>query len=132
MKSIQEFKLNISESSNSKISEFVMNLFEARQKAHNFHLKSKSYSEHTALDSYYNGLLGLIDDFTETYQGQYGLLNLNSTISSNEENIISYLKEVAKSTVKVRNSIKDAHLQNIIDEITSLTYKTIYKLENLK
>jgi hypothetical protein len=28
--------------------------------------------------------------------------------------------------------MKDSHLQNIVDEILSLTYKTIYKLKYLK
>jgi hypothetical protein len=31
-----------------------------------------------------------------------------------------------------RDSLKDPHLQNIMDEIIALTYRTIYKLKNLK
>jgi hypothetical protein len=31
-----------------------------------------------------------------------------------------------------RDALKDPHLQNVIDEVVALTYKTIYKLKFLK
>lgn len=107
-------------------------MFEARHVAHVLHLKSKSYSEHEALGSFYEGLLPLLDGFVETYQGQYGLMgDLPVEVDSFPEPA-AYLEDCAKFFVVGREALKDSHLQNMMDEIISLTYKTVYKLKFLK
>lgn len=111
---------------------FIEKMFEVRQVAHNSHLKTKSYSEHKALDSFYNGILELADNFIETYQGQYGLVGDIKFSVDGVENIVNYLESFCSISKNARDNIKDSHLQNIIDEILSLTYKTIYKLKYLK
>jgi hypothetical protein len=118
--------------SSNGVDKFIEKIFEARQVAHNHHLKTRSYSEHKALDSFYNGLLDFVDDFTETYQGQYGLIESPKVNVPNVENIVNYLEDFCKTSTSARAELKDGHLQNIIDEILSLTYKTIYKLKYLK
>ncbi len=107
-------------------------MFEARQVAHNLHLKSKSFSEHKALNSFYDDLLGFTDDFVETYQGQYGLLGDFELNVEAVSNATEYLEDCAKLFAVGRDSLKDSHLQNIMDEVIALTYKTIYKLKFLK
>lgn len=110
----------------------MLKMFEARHVAHVLHLKSKSYSEHEALGSFYDGLLGFLDEFVETYQGQYGLVgDLPLEVGSFPE-AVSYLEDCAKFFVVGRDALKDSHLQNMMDEVLSLTYKTIYKLKFLK
>jgi hypothetical protein len=126
MLSLQEYK----QSKGTK--GLVQKMFEARQVAHNLHLKSKSFSEHKALNSFYDDLLGFTDDFVETYQGQYGLLGDFELNVEAVSNATEYLEDCAKLFAVGRDSLKDSHLQNIMDEVIALTYKTIYKLKFLK
>lgn len=114
------------------VNQYYALLFEARNYSHNFHLKTKSYSEHVALNEFYSELIDIADEFIETYQGQYGLIEIDDSKKIQQENSIKYLMEFVEKTIKFNESLKDSHLKNIIDEITSLTYKTLYKLKYLK
>ena len=119
---------------------FFSKLFEARQMAHIFHLqvngKPGSGWEHIALNEFYDGILPLIDDLIETYQGQYGIVEGYETIenSSAEYDSLKYIKSFTEYLSSNRSIIseKDSHLHNIIDEIVALSYKTIFKLTNMK
>ena len=119
---------------------FVSKLFESRQIAHVYHLKASnegSYAKHMATEFYYNEILELIDELIEVYQGQYDILEDYETIESSSmpDNAVQYFIELAefiKITRKIAFLEEDTHLQNIIDEITSIVYKTLYKLKNLK
>lgn len=126
MLSIQDFK----QSKNVKT--LVQKMFEARQVAHNCHLKTKSYAEHKALDGFYEGILDLTDKFVETYQGQYGLIGDCELQVKPVENCVGYLEDCTKMFKAARDGMKDSHLQNIMDEVVALTYQTIYKLKFLK
>jgi hypothetical protein len=126
MLTLQEYKQSKS------VKGLVQKMFEARQVAHNCHLKSKSFAEHEALGKFYEGLLEFVDDFVEIYQGQHGLLgDCNFTVESVAD-ATEYLEDCAKLFSVGRDSIKDSHLKNIMDEVIALTYKTIYKLKFLK
>lgn len=117
------------------VKKLVEKMFEVRQTSHNVHLQTKSYSTHKALNSYYENLLGLIDSFVETWQGQYGILTGYENIQvSPIDDIISYLEDSVKIFMLGRDSLKDSdnHLKNILDEVVALTYSTIYKLKFLK
>jgi len=124
----------------SEPTKFISKLFESRQMMNVFHLQATgagAYAEHIALDTYYNGVLELIDELVETYQGQYEILTDYETIEAQpaERNSISYMIELAnfiKSTRKLAFLEEDTHLHNIIDEIVALIYRTLYKLKNLK
>jgi hypothetical protein len=107
-------------------------LFETRNNTHKIHLKNKSYAEHIALNEFYSGIIDLADEFIETYQGQYGLIEMDDSKKTEQENSVKCLTEFVEKTVKFNETLKDSHLKNIIDEITSLTYKTLYKLKYLK
>ena len=128
MTSIEQYK------NSAKIKSFVSKLFEVRQTAHNAHLSTKSYSEHKALGSFYEEILGLSDAFIETFQGQYGIISGYENINvSKEQNVISYIENAVEEFKETRKDLeKDTHLQNIIDEMISLSYSTLYKLKFLK
>lgn len=126
MLSMQEYKQSKS------VKGLVQKIFEARQVTHTCHLKSKSFSEHKALNKFYDEILELADEFVETYQGQYGILSDYEIQTQPVSNVLEYLEDCVKMFVLGRDSIKDSHLQNIMDEIVALTYRTIYKLKNLK
>lgn len=117
------------------VKKLVEKMFEVRQTSHNFHLQTKSYSVHKALNSYYDDLLEFIDTFVETWQGEYGILTGYESIQvSPIEDIVEYLEDAAKIFIIGRDSLKDSdsHLKNTLDEVVALTYRTLYKLKHLK
>jgi len=116
---------------------FFSKLFESREIAHIFHLQVKgdegSHASHVALQTYYEGVLELIDDLVEVYQGQYEVvegyenLDLKEVATDKIQYFIS-LAEFVKTTRYSALSKEDAHLQAIVDDILILVYKTLYKL----
>lgn len=115
------------------VKKLVEKMFEVRQTSHNFHLQTKSYSSHKALNSYYDDLLDLIDEFVETFQGQYGILTGYENIQITPiDDIISYLEDAVKIFIIGGEALKETHLKNIIDEIVATTFRTLYKLKYLK
>lgn len=121
--------------------DFASVILESREMAHIFHFKAKqvpgSDAEHRALESYYEGMLPLLDELVEVHQGQYGLVEGLGEIepsSLNKENSLEYMKALVEYIKSNRTCIKeeDTHLHNIVDELVALLYKTIYKLTFLK
>lgn len=113
-------------------------MFESREMAHIYHLQVKgdqgSYAKHMALGSFYEGVLDLIDDLVETYQGQYGIVDGYDVIDTTETRTkepVAYFEELAEFIKHGRKCIseEDTHLHNIIDEVVAITYKTLYKLK---
>lgn len=125
MLSLQEYKQS------KGVKGLVQKMFEARQVAHNLHLKTKKYSQHEALGDFYGSLLDKADEFVETYQGQYGILEDCEFSVKPVGDAIGYLEDCAKFFAVGRDSVKESHLKNIMDEVIALTYRTIYKLKNL-
>lgn len=111
-------------------------LFEARDFAHYAHLQTESFAQHKALGSFYEGIVDLADTFYETHAGQYGKSSFSPSSSGlkKDENPIAYLENLAKMLTEAHSFFdeKDTHLHNILDEITGLTYHTVYKLKYLK
>jgi hypothetical protein len=116
-------------------------LFESREMAHIYHLQVNgeqgSHAAHTALNEYYEGILEFIDDLIETYQGQYGIVDGYDIIDTNAtrtkekveyfESLVEFVKHGRKAI-----SAEDTHLQNIVDEVVALIYRTLYKLKFTK
>ena len=123
----------------SDVAKFISKLFEAREMAHVFHLQVNgdvgTHAIHTALGEFYESLLGFIDELTEVYQGQYGLVenyDVIDTSSARERQYIPYfesLSEFIKSNRQTAFNNEDTHLQNIIDEIVAINYRLLYKLK---
>jgi len=110
---------------------FIGRLFELRDAAHIEHLKTKSFSAHSALNSFYDEILDLADGFVESYQGKYGIIKIDIK-PTQPDNFLSYLTEFANYVESSREVFKDEWLKNQVDEISSLAYSTIYKLTYLK
>ena len=120
---------------------FFSKLFESREMAHIYHLQVNgeqgSHAAHTALGEYYDGILDFIDTLIETYQGQYGIVDGYDVIDTNDtrtkekieyfEGLVEFVKHGRKAI-----SAEDTHLQNIIDEVVALIYRTLYKIRFLK
>lgn len=117
---------------------FFSKLFESREMAHVYHLQVNgemgSHAAHTALNEYYEGVLDLIDELIEAYQGQYGIVegyDVIDTSSTKSTDKIEYFNILANFTKEGRKaiSLEDTHLHSIIDDIVVLIYKTLYKLK---
>lgn len=108
----------------------IKKLFEARQAAHQAHLKTRSFAAHKALNEFYDGILAIADELAEVVQGEFGPLDLTMGPVATPDDIVVYLKEMAtvlKAAGQLVPGIQSYHL-NIIDEALALTYKTLYLL----
>ena len=110
----------------------VMELMHARTNAHMQHLKTRSYAAHKALGEFYDELVGLIDSFSEAYQGRYGLMDFPEVPFKAESDPVMMIKTLRRYIDDNRMMmVQDSELQNIIDEIVALMDSTLYKLEFL-
>jgi len=98
------------------IVDMISTLLHSQSQAHVFHWQTKSqssFAEHTALGTYYDEIVELID--------------YNST-----EQLITYFKGLDDNIEKNRKSVKESFIQNQIDTVQELIYSTLYKLRFLK
>jgi hypothetical protein len=51
---------------------FIGILFLARDISHRAHLATTSYAQHITLGNFYEAITDLTDEFTESYQGEFG------------------------------------------------------------
>jgi hypothetical protein len=117
------------------IAQFVSTLFASRTQAHIFHLQTQSFSQHSALNTYYDEIVGLTDGLIESYQGKYGIIRGYSSPSSfrEDDDTIKYFEGLVKYVELTREKIsQDSYLQNQVDEIVALLESTLYKLKNLR
>ena len=116
--------------------EFLATLFLTRELAHRYHLNTKSYAQHVALNAFYDELLEQIDGLAEVLQGKEGILEIpimNAKVKSEEPVycLIEKLSYVENTRYKFFSK-DDTPVQNLIDGIVENFLTTIYKLENLK
>jgi hypothetical protein len=121
---------------NDDFCEIVCRLLHSQTQVHIFHLQTKSYSEHKALQKYYEGIDALVDGVIESYQGKYGIITNYKTYDmeqySNGKKTIEYFAELLKIIDEKRDCCKDSYIQNQIDTIQELINSTVYKLKFLK
>lgn len=109
-------------------------LFHARQQAHFWHLDTKAYSEHVALNEFYTEILELTDKLLEVYLGKGKRIDFGGVRMTfhayNRDKMIEYLKKLARYITRAKRGFKesDGDLANIMDEILALINKTLYLL----
>lgn len=113
------------------ISKAIGVMFAGRTVTHIQHLKTKSYSEHKALNEFYDGIVDLADDLAEATQGQYGLLDIPFVNLTVGKDSAEFLKGQLTELDKVMAGVDEDYLMNIYQEIQKLYRSTIYKLVNL-
>ena len=121
----------------NEFAKLISYLFHSRTQAHIFHLQTDSFAAHSALNGYYDAVIGLADGLVESYQGKYGILtnysNFNLLEYKSCEDIIMYFQGLNMTVEKCRKSIpQDSYIQNQIDTVTELITSTMYKLKFLK
>jgi hypothetical protein len=113
----------------------IMRLFHARTAAHVLHLKSRSYSQHKALNEFYDEVVGFADTLAESYQGEYGLIDDYGVPYKAYDDPMPMLEDLVEWIEDHRDECcdgEDTHIQNVIDEVVTLIRSTQYKLRFLK
>lgn len=127
---------NINTKSNSGLKGMVSSLLHSQTQVHIFHLQTKSYSEHKALQGYYEGIDALVDGIIESYQGKYDIIKNYDSIKTEDykssEQVINYFKSLDNMIINARKEVKESYIQNQIDTVQELIYSTLYKLRFLK
>lgn len=124
-----------SEGHNEDFCEMVCQLLHSQTQVHIFHLGTKSYAEHKALQNYYEGIDDLTDGLIESFQGKYGLLTNYKSYKNqsykNKNQVLKYFTSLLNTIEEKRESIEDSYIQNQIDGVQELIYSTMYKLKFL-
>ena len=122
--------------SSSGFKDMVSILLHSQTQVHIFHLQTKSYAEHKALQGYYEGIDALVDGLIESYQGKYDVITQYNSIKNEDyksnEQIIKYFKALDTMIEKNRKGVKESFIQNQIDTVQELINSTVYKLRFLK
>lgn len=107
---------------------FVGLLMNSRTQSHAFHLTTKSYAEHKALQAYYEGIVPLLDAYAEAVMGKYGRFRKikygRKTIARNPK---LYFRSLL-AQIRALKLPRDSYLHNIQDEIIALVRSTQYML----
>jgi DNA-binding ferritin-like protein len=124
---------------NKSFEKMISELLTSRNQVQIFHwqvIKTGSYAAHKAYEDYYSGIVGIMDDLVESYQGKYGIIeNYKCDGVSQFESVektITYFQELSNSVEKLRKDVKDSYLDNQIDNVVQLIQSTLYKLRFLK
>lgn len=100
------------------------------------HLETSKFSDHKALNDYYDEIVDAMDTTIEDYQGIYGKLgDLKNTIDTDINDPVSYLeniKEFLKDGREELISKDDTELWSDLDNVLSIIDSTLYKLKELK
>jgi len=127
------------EKTNKSFEKMISKLLTSRNQVQIFHwqvIKTGSYAAHKAYEDYYSGIVGIMDDLVESYQGKYGIIKNFKTFKieqyRNGKKTISYFERLLDIIEENRDSVDDSYLQNQIDTVQELINSTIYKLRFLK
>jgi hypothetical protein len=116
-----------------EINQFISCLHQSKQQAIVWHHQTTSFSEHKALNFYYEGIEDLVDSLVESIQGVYPritLYTLTNPIDWKEGKSISYFQELYDYVKRNRTEIpqQESWVQNQIDEVAQLIAETLYQL----
>ena len=121
---------------NSGFKNMVSTLLHSQTQVHIFHLQTKSYSEHKALQGYYEGIDKLVDGIIESYQGKYDIVKNYDSVKTEDyksvDQVINYFEALSKYVEAIRTKIpQDSYIQNEVDTVVKLIETTKYKLKFL-
>jgi len=121
---------------NEDFCEMACQILHSQKQAHIFHLGTKSFAEHMALNGYYSEIDELIDGIIESYQGKYGLLTNYKSFKNqsykNKNQVLKYFTSLLNMIEEKRDCCDDSYIQNQIDTVQELIYSTMYKLKFLQ
>lgn len=103
-------------------------------RSHYWHLTTRSYASHKALNEFYDELQELVDTVIEAYIGEHGELILQDRpfyfdATENAIPVINDFHDKTEALVTVFNEFTS--LTNPLEDILTLCKQTVYKLEYL-
>jgi hypothetical protein len=112
------------------IGEFLLKLLHAATNGHILHLQTKSYSEHKALQKYYESLPDLVDSIIEEWQGAYQeIVEYPTTYQAPNSDALTEVMDIRDFLVINRAVVGDySSIQNSVDNLMSLLDSTVYRL----
>jgi hypothetical protein len=118
------------------IARLIAILFLSREVAHREHLRTKSFSVHMALNTFYLEIIENADAITEAYQGRHGIIDRIPILTEADANsdIADVLEKHLGMIEKLRYTAvdkTDTPIQNLIDAAAETYLSTLYKLRNL-
>ena len=100
------------EGKNSEFAEMISLLLHSRTQTHTLHLQTDSFSEHMALNGYYDGIVDLVDGLVESFQGKYGIIGGYTSYDSegykSTEATIKYLQGLCGKVDGLRDCCEDS------------------------
>jgi len=116
------------------IEELINRVFSIRDAAHLEHWTTKSYAEHQALGDFYDGVIDQLDTLVEAYMGYYGVIGTVGLKQLSFQSFLDLLGDEAKAISEARSEIArgNAAIENLVDALVEVYFKTFYKLANLK
>ena len=115
-----------------KIEEFFGTLQQSMVESWRSHLKTSKYSEHIALDEYYNDIVDKVDSLIENWMGIHGKVEeYVNLLTSDEYESVEYFEELRKIVEEGRELMDSSELESNVDDILSLIDRTLYKLKEL-
>jgi hypothetical protein len=118
-----------------ELNQFVSALWQSRTQSHVWHHQVQgvgSFSQHKALEKYYEEIVPLVDGFVESVQGRLGIITSYTTsplVDWTEGAPHDYFMSLCKFIEEGRKSLpQESWIQNQIDEIVELLYEVKYLL----
>ena len=118
----------------STAAQLVAKCLAVRTAAHYAHFQTRSYARHVALGDFYDALLDAVDEFAEVYMGLEGRFDSLPSATVPTGQPLEFIRELVSWLETNRNAAAAGHtaLENIVDNITAIAARTLYKLENLR
>lgn len=111
------------------------NLMNARNNAHMWHWKVKSFSLHMALGELYDGLSDVMDSLMEIYMGHYGTeahVPLSDANPFSEQDPVVFVRQLHSMLEDFHDKIpQDGFIVNKFEELQAMVSQVKYKVENL-
>lgn len=115
------------------IEELIGRTFAARNIAHVQHLTTRSYAQHQALGQFYEDLIPAVDQVVECWIGHFGPIGDVEIGHPDTKDIAAFLREEADWIDANRDEISgdSQHVGNLVDAVTAVYTRTVFKLEQL-
>jgi hypothetical protein len=112
---------------------FAATLLHSATNTHFFHWSTNSYSQHKALQKWYEGIPDLVDLYVETYMGCYEQIKSFPNVYHQPKDALKYIESLKKFVEEAQTDLPNEQaLVNILANIAELIDTTIYKLKYLK
>ena len=116
------------------IEEYFGTLLQSVTEGHKKHLMTGKYSNHKALNEFYDEMPDLVDALIEHYQGTHGKVEEYKNTIDAEGTAVEYLEKLLEFTKNGQKELfsDDSALSSDIDSIIGQISSTLYQLKELK